>query len=52
MIRIAIRLACLAGALAAQVAFATPKTQPHEVDGVVVTFLEAKRGEGNTLMVK
>lgn len=48
----ALRFACLAAALAAPGILAGPMTQPHEVDGVEVTVLEAKRGEGNVLTVK
>lgn len=44
-------LACLAVAIAAPAAIAAPMSQPHEVDGVELTVLQAKRGEGNILTV-
>lgn len=47
------RVAMLAGVwLASAPLQAGPMTQPHEVDGVEVSVIEARRGEGDTVMIK
>ncbi|HSS29328.1 MAG TPA: hypothetical protein VLL50_15370 [Usitatibacter sp.] len=46
------RAGLLAAAFLGLPALAGPMTQPTQVDGVEATVLEAKRGEGDTVMVK
>jgi hypothetical protein len=52
MNRTILRIAALSAALATQQVPAAPQSVPHEVEGVEVTVVEARRGEGDIVTVK